>query len=139
MEQGFHLTVLTPERAVLEEEVYSLVAPGSAGYLGVMRNHAPLITTLVPGKLTVKDLETKPQVYAVGAGFLEISRNRVTILVETLEPVEEIDLAQAMATREWAEMHLKQGLPSGEKAETNAVLTRARARIQVKRNPGPSV
>ena len=139
MEQGFHLTVLTPERAVLEEEVYSIVAPGSVGYLGVLRNHAPLIATLAPGKLTVKDLERNPQVYVSGAGFMEITHNRVTILVETLDPVDEIDLSQAIATRDWAEKHLKAGLPSGEKAETVAVLKGAKARIQAKRNPGPSV
>jgi F-type H+-transporting ATPase subunit epsilon len=139
VEQGFHLTVLTPERTVLEAEVYSLVAPGSMGYVGVLRNHAPLIATLAPGKLTVKDLERKAEVYATGAGFMEVGHNKVTILVEALDPVDEIDLSQAIATRDWAQTHLKQGLPAGEKAEIVATLKQARARIQVKRNPGPSV
>lgn len=139
MEQGFHLTVLTPERAVLEQDVTSIVAPGVTGYLGVLRNHAPLMTTLVPGKLTVKDLDRHVEVYALGAGFMEVSRNQVTILAETLDPVDEIDLSQAIATRDWAEKHLQQGLPASRKADVAATLKRARARIYVKRNPGPSV
>jgi hypothetical protein len=73
MADALHITVLTPERAVLDEDVYSVTAPGAAGYLGILRNHAALITSLVPGKLTVKDLRQQPTVYAIGGGFLEVA------------------------------------------------------------------
>ncbi len=139
MAEGFHLTVLTPERAVLEEEVHSIVAPGSAGYLGVLRNHAPLITTLVPGKLTVKDTDHTPQVYAIGGGFLEVSRNRVTVLADTLEAVDEIDLDDAMRTRDFALTLTKTAKTPAEHEHGETLLARSINRIRVKRNPGPSV
>jgi hypothetical protein len=66
-----HLTVLTPERGVLDQDVYSVTVPGAQGYLGILKDHAPLISSTVPGKLTVKDVGGKPSVYAVGAGFVE--------------------------------------------------------------------
>jgi len=139
MAEGFHLTVLTPEKAVLEMEAWSIVAPGSAGYLGVLRNHAPLITTLVPGKLTVKDLQQKPQVFAIGGGFLEVSRNHVTILADTLENPDEIDLADAMESKDYAEKRLKAAENPAEREEYQALLDRSLNRIRVKRDPSPSV
>ena len=139
MAEGFHLTVLTPERMVLEMDVYSIVAPGSAGYLGVLRNHAPLITTLVPGKLTVKDLGQKPQVFAIGGGFLEVSRNHVTILADTLESPEDIDLDDALKTREFAEKKLRAAREPAEREEAQELLDRSVNRIRVKRDPSPSV
>ena len=45
-----HLVVLTPERAVLDQDVYSVTLPGASGYLGVLKGHAPLISSTVPGK-----------------------------------------------------------------------------------------
>ena len=139
MAAGLHLTVLTPERAVLEMDVYSLVAPGAAGYLGVLKNHAPLITTLVPGKLTVKDPSGTPAVYAVGGGFMEISNNQVTILADTMESAEEIDMEQAIEARDWALRRLKQEIPPTDKEEAAAALARNLNRIRVKRDPSPSV
>lgn len=139
MADGFHLSVLTPERAVLDQEVFSIVAPGTLGYLGVLRNHAPLITTLVPGKLTVKDLSHKAHVYAVGGGFMEVARNKVTILADTLESADEIDLKQAMESRDWAQRRLTQSMPPTDKEEAAAALARALNRIRIKRDPGPSV
>ncbi len=139
MAEGLHLTVLTPERAVLEMDVYSLVAPGAGGYLGVMKNHAPLITTLIPGKLTVKDPSGAPTVYAVGGGFMEISNNRVTILADSMESAAEIDLTQATEERDRAQARLRDNLPAGDREEAEAELARAQNRIRVKRDPSPSV
>jgi F-type H+-transporting ATPase subunit epsilon len=58
-EKGFRLTVFTQEKAVLDQQALSIVAPGSEGYLGILRDHAPLVTQLMPGKLTVKVAETR--------------------------------------------------------------------------------
>ncbi len=91
-DKGFRLTVFTQEKAVLDQQVLSIVAPGSEGYLGVLRDHAPLVTQLMPGKLTVKDLGGNATVYVVSGGFLEVNHNTVTILADALERPEDIDV-----------------------------------------------
>lgn len=139
MADGLHLTVLTPERAVLDEPVYSVTAPGSGGYLGILNNHAPLITSLVPGKLTVKDLQQRATVYAIGGGFLEVASNKVIILADTLDEIDDIDLGETMEARSWAERKLRDAQTPLEKEMAAEELARVKNQLWVKRNPGPSV
>lgn len=135
-----HLVVLTPERAVLDQDVYSVTLPGAMGYLGVLKGHAPLISSTVPGKLTVKDTSGKPSVYAVGAGFVEISHNMVSILADSFIPADEINAGEATASRDAARKRLEQSqLTAGQKAEAQELLADSSNLLYVKRNPGPSV
>ena len=69
----FKLSVVTPEKTELEINVRSIVAPGSEGYLGVLSNHAPLITALMPGILSVVDESDRESYYALSGGFLMCS------------------------------------------------------------------
>ena len=134
-----HITVLTPERAVLDQDVYSVTAPGAAGYLGILKNHAALITSLVPGKLTVKDIRQQATVYAISGGFLEVANNQVTVLADTLEAVDDINLADAQEARKLAERHVEAAKSPVDREAAVADLARIQNRISVKRNPGPSV
>ncbi|MGB8656386.1 MAG: ATP synthase F1 subunit epsilon [Candidatus Zixiibacteriota bacterium] len=101
------LTIVTPERIFYEDEVVSLIAPGSEGYLGALTDHAPLITALVPGKLTVKDQKSQELVLAVGGGFMEIFKNHVTILSHSIEFVKDIDCERAKRALERAKERLR--------------------------------
>lgn len=139
MSDVLHITVLTPERAVLDEDVYSVTAPGAAGYLGILKNHAALITSLIPGKLTVKDMRQQPTVYAISGGFLEVANNKVTVLADTLEAVEDINLADAQECRKQVERRLQAARTPMDKEQAEAELARVENQIRVKRNPGPSV
>lgn len=103
----FLLRLVTPQRLLLEAEVSSLQAPGSEGYLGILANHAAIITALKPGKLEVKDASAKLTTYAVSGGFLEMSSNRATVLADTAETVEEIDRERATAALKRAEERLQ--------------------------------
>ena len=80
----FRLQIVTPERVVSDEEVTSIIAPGTAGYLGVLAHHAPLLTTLRAGTLTIRRGE-KISEYRVEGGFLEVSENVATLLVDAFE------------------------------------------------------
>jgi F-type H+-transporting ATPase subunit epsilon len=91
----FKLSVVTPEKTVFEMDVRSIVAPGSEGYLGVLSNHAPLITALKPGILSVVEESGNELLYTLSGGFLEVSGNIATILADTIETAEEIDLDRA--------------------------------------------
>ena len=139
MNEALHITVLTPERAVLDQDVYSVTAPGAAGYLGILRNHAALITSLVPGKLTVKDVRQQPTVYAISGGFLEVANNRVTVLADTLEAVDDINLANAQEARKLAERRLEIAGSPFDREQAQADLARIENLIRVKRHPEPSV
>ena len=103
----FTFRLVTPQRLLLEAEVTSLQVPGSEGYLGVLAHHAPLITALRPGKLDVRDAKGALQSYAVSGGFLEVSGNRATVLADTAERKDEIDVARAEACVKRAEERLR--------------------------------
>ncbi len=78
------LRVLTHEGVALEETATSVIAPGAPGYLGMLRNHAPLVTTLQPGKLLWKRPTGERRTARIGSGLLEVVRNRITILTDTV-------------------------------------------------------
>lgn len=88
----YHLQVLTPEQIVIDEEVTSLIAPGKEGYFGVLTNHAPLITSLKAGILIITDKDNKKSYYNVSIGFFEVSRNKATVLIKTIEPRPPVDI-----------------------------------------------
>ena len=100
------LTIVTPEKIFFEDDVVSLIAPGSEGYLGVLTDHAPLITALVPGKLTVKDQKNEEMNFALGGGFLEVLKNQVTVLAHSIEFIKDIDIERAQQALERAKQRL---------------------------------
>ncbi|HAH19792.1 MAG TPA: hypothetical protein DCL49_02675 [Candidatus Omnitrophica bacterium] len=82
MEKDFLLTILCPDKKLYEGRIKSLIVPSELGYLGVLANHAPLITNLVPGKITIRNPSDEITVlHAHGKGFLEVFKNNVTLLV----------------------------------------------------------
>ena len=82
MGKAFHLNILTSEKNIYAGSATSLTAPGEAGYLGVLADHAPLVTTLMPGKISFKDEAGKQTVLeSQGKGFLEVFKNEVTVLL----------------------------------------------------------
>lgn len=84
MAKSFQLQVFTQERKVLEQNVVSLVAPGASGYFGVLANHAPLVSVLGNGTLTVTAEGGAEKTYNLGGGFLEVAHNKAVILADTL-------------------------------------------------------
>ena len=78
------LRILTPEGLVLEEPASSIIAPGEPGYLGMLANHAPLVTTLKPGRITWRRSDGSRQRVTVGSGLLDISHNRCTVLADAV-------------------------------------------------------
>ncbi|MBD3160920.1 MAG: F0F1 ATP synthase subunit epsilon [Candidatus Latescibacteria bacterium] len=129
----FHLSLLTPQRSLLETEVESIVAPGSEGYLGILAHHAPLITALQPGRLEIRDAAREEQVFAVSGGFLEVSNNRATVLADAVERPDEIDVARAERALERARERKKDLSGAVDAARAEAALRRAVNRIRVAR------
>jgi F-type H+-transporting ATPase subunit epsilon len=127
----YQLTVVTPEEVFFEQVVVSLIAPGSEGYLGVLTDHAPLITGLVPGKLTVKDQEGKELVYAVSGGFMEVFNNQVTVLAHSIEATADIDYDRARRALERAKRRLRSRDPAVDVRRAMAARERATNRCRL--------
>jgi len=130
----FKLSIVTPEKVFYDGDVTTLVVPGTEGYLGVLSNHAPLITALKPGRIEFRDADEKVKIVAVTKGFLEVSGNAATILCNAAEFADDIDIERAQKAYERAKQKLGMSgeLNSNTKimAERDA-LERAENRIRI--------
>lgn len=130
----FRLSIVTPEQVFFDAEVASLIVPGTEGYLGVLSNHAPLITALKPGEIEYRDPDDKSHFLAVSGGFLEVSGNVATLLADSVEEAEKIDIERARAAFERAWELLKaagRGEPDIDLPRARAAMERAANRIKV--------
>lgn len=84
MAAPIHLRVLTDTGLAFEDEAVSVIAPGERGYVGFLSRHAPLVTTVQPGTLTWRTPEGQRRTVRIGAGLLEIIKNRLTILTNSV-------------------------------------------------------
>ncbi|MBX3070254.1 MAG: F0F1 ATP synthase subunit epsilon [Thermomicrobiales bacterium] len=122
--------VVTGERIVFtDDEVDMVIAPGASGTLGILPNHAPLITTLAGGELRVKK---SGQEYAmvVFGGFMEVTPDKVIILADAAERVEEIDASRAEDARKRAEDEISKRGATEDLAAAQASLRRANIRLR---------
>lgn len=130
----FKLSVVTPEKIVFEQDVRSIVAPGSEGYLGVLTDHAPLITALIPGILTVTDNAGDEVDYSVSGGFLEVSGNIATVLADAIEDPDRIDVERARQAEQRARKRLFRRSDSDiDEVRAEAALARALNRQKMAR------
>ncbi len=97
-----NLEIVTPERKVLSEPVDSVTVPTASGEIGILTNHAPLISSLRPGILSYSKGGTSAKL-VISGGFVEVSANNVSILADIAEDAAEIDTAAARVEREAAE------------------------------------
>ncbi|MZH02479.1 MAG: F0F1 ATP synthase subunit epsilon [Nitrospinae bacterium] len=129
MSQKLKLSIVTPEKQLVVDEVDQVNAPGTEGDLGILYDHAPILTNLRSGQLSYeKDGETVALV--VSGGYLEVTDNRVTVLAETGEFLHEIDRERAARAHADAEKLLLTDLTEEEFIETQKKLFRAVARLE---------
>lgn len=126
----FRLEVVTVGGVVFSEDVDMIVAWGSEGQLGILPHHAPLMTMLQPGEMLIRK-DGGEQYLATSGGFLEVRPDKVVILADACERVEEIDTARAEAARLRAEETLKSRPAGADAAVAEAALRRSLARLKV--------
>ena len=128
------LEIITAERRVYGDEVDVLIAPGIDGQLGILPHHAPLMTMLQPGELTIRK-GGQDTYLAVTGGFMEVLANQVSILADACERSEEIDetraqeamrRAQDRVDNQQSEMDLQQAMASLRRAQVRLDLVRRR-------------
>jgi F-type H+-transporting ATPase subunit epsilon len=126
--------VVTAERTVFDDLVDMVVAPGIEGQLGLLPNHAPLITALTFGELVIHRQDQEDEFIAIGGGFLEVGPDHVTILADSAERAEEIDLERAQEARVRAEELMAQKQREDfDFARAEAALRRSVIRLKVAR------
>ncbi|HLT21004.1 MAG TPA: F0F1 ATP synthase subunit epsilon [Thermomicrobiales bacterium] len=130
--------IVTGERVVYQEsDVDMVIAPGADGELGILPRHAALFSLLSAGEMVVRK-GTSEQHLAVFGGFLEVANDRVLILADTAERVEEIDEERAERARQRAEQALREAASQMEIEAALASLRRARVRTRLaRRRRGP--
>ncbi len=127
----FDLRIITPDRIFYEGEASMVEFNTTEGEIGVYKEHVPTTVIIAPGILTITEEETQ-KVAALHAGFVEILKDRVTIMAEIVEWPEEIDLERAEESRERAEKRLMEAVPGTDMARAEVSLKRAMARIRLK-------
>ena len=131
MAEKLKLEIVTPYGEVVSEEVDEITAPGTLGEFGVLPGHIPMLTSLGIGEFSYLK-NGKRSFIAVNWGYFEVEENRVTVLVDTAEPQDIINLERAKAAMGRAEEGLKQlSHEDKEYRVMEAALKRAINRIQV--------
>ncbi len=128
---SIRLDVVTAERQVYSDDVDIVLAPGIEGVLGILPQHAPLMTMLQPGELIARKGASEYSL-VVSGGFIEVRPDRVIVLADSAERAEEIDIARAEEAKKRAEKRMEARYEPGfDAARADAALRRSLIRLKV--------
>lgn len=130
------LKIVTPEKLVLEEEAYSVTLPGAAGEVTILPDHVPYVGMIRAGEIYFRRTPSaEPEPFATAGGFVEFHGNTLSILADTAERPEEIDIARAEEAKARAEAVMKEriSMDEAEYARVAAALEKELARLKVAR------
>ena len=130
MADTIQLEIVTPDKQVVRESVEAIEIPGKAGYIGVLPGHAPLITELTIGEISYKR-NGNTEHLSVAWGFAEVLPDKVTILAQTAERAQDIDVKRAAEAKARAEAALQKADPDLDFEATLNALKRAEVRLKV--------
>ena len=130
MTKPLHLEIVTPEKVVVNETVSYVAGPGILGEFGVLPGQLPLLSALVPGKVTYQVGDKRKYAF-VGGGFAEVADNKISILAESAEQLEDIDVERARRAYERARKRLSAPTPDIDIVRAEAALNRAIQRLNL--------
>ena len=127
-----NLEIITPDKPIFNEVIESVTIPGTMGNFQILKNHAPLISTFDVGVVNVKS-GSKLSYFSTSGGTVEVNNNKVLVLADSIEPIDQIDLDRAEKAKERAEERLKRKHEKDLDEERAVIaLKRAINRINVK-------
>lgn len=129
---AIQLDIVTPERKIFSDEVDVVVVPGIEGEMGVLPQHAPLVTTLAPGELRYTK-GNKDEELAIGQGFVEVTATKVSVLTDMAMSDDEIDETAVQEALERAEKSLTEKLDDEDYAATQASIYKMMAQLNLKK------
>jgi F-type H+-transporting ATPase subunit epsilon len=130
MADTLHLQIITPDKKVVDEQTDQVQIPGKGGYLGILPGHAPLITELAIGEISYNVGGTMTYI-AVSWGFAEVLSDKVTILSDTAERAEDINVRRAEEAKAKAQEALRNPTSDMDYDAVNNALRRAEVRLDV--------
>jgi F-type H+-transporting ATPase subunit epsilon len=132
MAETLKLEIVTPDGKAYSEDVEMVTLTGVQGEMGILPQHIPLMTKMVPGELVVRK-GGRDLFVVVGGGLVQVTATRVNILTDMAVAADKIDEAKAEEARQRAEARLREKLSDEEVATINASLARSFAQLRVKR------
>ncbi|HHY10853.1 MAG TPA: F0F1 ATP synthase subunit epsilon [Firmicutes bacterium] len=126
----FRLEVVTQERLVVSTEVEHVVLPGQGGKFGILKDHVPIMAALEIGILEFGPRGGRPRKIALGGGFAEMHANKLTVMANTAELAEEIDVLRARRAKERAEKRLAERREDLDFTRARIALQKAIMRIE---------
>lgn len=136
MASTFKLEIVTPDRVLMSvADAVSIVVPGSEGYFGVLAGHAPLAALMAPGDIEIRRAGGVEELIATSGGFIEVLPEGVTILADTAETSDEIDVERARSAYRRASERLNHLSPDVDVDRARAALQRAIARLTAAEQP----
>mgnify|MGYP000037987664 CR=1 FL=1 len=127
---GFKLEIVTPDRAFFSDEVDMVILKGIDGDFAVLKGRAPLITPLDIGKIRIKK-DNKEMVAAMSGGYVSVTKEKTTVVTDSAEWPEEIDVERAKKAKERAEERLKEKKEGIDILRAELALRRALNRLDV--------
>jgi ATP synthase F1 epsilon subunit len=127
---SLQISILTPDKPFWNGQAEEIILPTETGEMGVLKNHAPIITGLDVGAMLIRTKEEWSSVAIMG-GFALVKKNRVTVLANEAEAAETIDADEAKTAFDSAKANLEKAEGIKEKVEANFAYKRAKARFQV--------
>jgi F-type H+-transporting ATPase subunit epsilon len=124
------LEIVTPDRALVAEQVDEVELPGAEGYFGVLPGHTPLLASLKVGELWYRIGQEKHYL-AIAFGFVEVLPDRVTVLAQIAERAQDIDVARAEAAKRRAEERVAKPSPDMDFERARVALMKSLIRLQV--------
>jgi F-type H+-transporting ATPase subunit epsilon len=132
MAKELFLEVVTPQNAIVSEEVQIVVAPGSEGEFGALKGHTTFLTSLKVGTLRYKDVNGKERYLFINGGFAEVLPDKVTILAESAERRQDIDSQRATDAKDRAEKRISAKAADTDLVRAEAALRRSIHRLSIK-------
>ncbi len=133
IEKLLTIEIVTPQQVEYSGRAESILVPGTEGPFQVLFNHAPIISSLEVGVIKIVDEHSDINVFATGGGFVEVSHNKVSVIVESIEDPAKIDIDRATQALDRAQELLKSPGREGNVDETRKAIARALNRIQIAR------
>ena len=129
MAKTFQVDIVSAEQQIFSGAAEMVIAPGEAGELGILPEHAPLLTRIKPGTVRIKQAGGEEEVIYVSGGMMEVQPDRVTVLADTSVRAHDLDEAKAMEAERLAKEALANRAGGMEIAKAQAELAEAAAQL----------